>query len=65
VENVVVDEGHRRAGVGALLMDAARAHGHAASCYKLELTAEDPLAFAFYEAVGLRPFARVYKEYVS
>ena len=65
VENVVVDEAHRRCGVGAVLLEAARDHGRAEGCYKLQLSADDPGAFAFYEALGLRPAARTYKEYLS
>lgn len=65
VENVVVDQAHRRSGIGALLLDAARAHGRAAGCYKLQLSADDPDASAFYEAVGLRATARTFKEYLT
>ncbi|MGY2074263.1 N-acetyltransferase family protein [Blastococcus sp. SYSU DS0828] len=65
VENVVVDGTHRRTGVGATLLGAAREHGRRTGCYKLQLSADDPAAFAFYEAVGLRPAARTYKEYLG
>ncbi len=65
VENVVVDAGARRTGVGRALLAAARAHGEAAGCYKLQLSADDPAAFAFYEAAGLAAAARTYKQYLD
>ncbi len=65
VENVVVDRAHRRAGVGRALLDAARARGRAGGCYKVQLSAADPEASAFYEAAGLRPTARTYKAYLD
>ena len=65
VENVVVDRAYRRAGVGRALLDAARTHGRAAGCYKVQLSADAPDAFAFYEAAGLRPTARTYKAYLD
>ena len=64
VENVVVEAAHRRSGVGRALLDAARAHGRAAGCYKLQLSADDPEAFAFYEAAGLAATARTYEQYL-
>ena len=63
IENVVVDRAARRTGVGRALLDAARAHGRAAGCYELQLSADDPEAFAFYEAAALRSAARTYKAY--
>ncbi len=63
VENVVVDDGHRRAGVGRALLDAAEAVGRAAGCYKLQLSAADDEAFRFYDALGLEHGGRVYKRY--
>ena len=65
VENVVVDAGARRAGVGRALLAAARSHGEAAGCYELQLSADDPAAFAFYEAAGLAAAARTYKQYLG
>ncbi|MGY1761496.1 GNAT family N-acetyltransferase [Geodermatophilus sp. SYSU D00779] len=64
VENVVVDAGARRAGVGRALLAAARAHGEAAGCDELQLSADDPEAFAFYEAAGLQAAARTYERYL-
>jgi GNAT superfamily N-acetyltransferase len=51
--------------VGRALLDAARARGRAAGCYKVQLSADAPDAFAFYEAAGLRPTARTYKAYLD
>ncbi|SHN58879.1 Acetyltransferase (GNAT) family protein [Geodermatophilus obscurus] len=65
VENVVVDAGARRAGVGRALLAAARAHGEAAGCYELQLSADDPAAFAFHEAADWAPAARTYKQYLD
>ena len=65
VENVVVDADARRAGVGRALLATARSHGEAAGCYRLQLCADDPVAFAFYEAAGLAAAARTYKQYLD
>ena len=65
VENVVVDHDHRRHGVGAALLGAAEAVGRAAGCYKLQLSADDSTAFAFYEAAGWEHTARTYKRYLD
>ena len=64
VENVVVDRAHHRRGVGTALMSAAREHAEAAGCYKLQLSADEASAYAFYEAAGFRPAARTYKQYL-
>jgi GNAT superfamily N-acetyltransferase len=65
VENIVVDKRHRRRGVGAALLETAAAVGRAAGCYKLQLSADDSNAFAFYEAVGWEHSARTYKRYLG
>jgi GNAT superfamily N-acetyltransferase len=65
VENVVVDAGARRGGVGRALLAAARAHGEAAGCYEVPLSADDPEAFDLYEATGLRVAARTYAAYLG
>ncbi len=65
VAYVVVDAGARRTGVARALLAAARAHGEAAGCYELQLSADDPAAFAFYEAAGLAAAARTYKQYLD
>jgi GNAT superfamily N-acetyltransferase len=63
VENVVVAEAHRGSGVGRVLMDAARQRARAAGCYKLQLSAVDAPAFAFYERLGMRHDGRTYKDF--
>jgi GNAT superfamily N-acetyltransferase len=63
VENGAVDAGAGRAGIGRALPAAARAHGQAAGCYVLELSADDPEVPALYEAAGLRSAARTYEQY--
>ncbi len=65
VENVVVDAGARRAGVGRALLAAARSHGEAAGCYELQLSADDRGAFACCEAAGLEAAARTYMQYLD
>ncbi len=65
VENVVVDAGARRAGVGRALLAAARAHGEAAGCSELQLSADEPGAFAIHEAAGLAAAARTYEQYLD
>lgn len=65
IENVVVDEMHRRRGVGRLLLAAAVEVGRSAGCYKAQLSADDPDAFEFYEANGFRAGARTYKAYLD
>lgn len=65
VENVVVAAGHRRRGIARALLAEAERRGRAAGCYKLVLSAEDPEAFAFYEAAGLHATARTYKLYLD
>ena len=65
VENVVVAASHRRRGIARALLAEAERRGRAAGCYKLVLSAEDPQAFAFYEAAGLQATARTYKRYLD
>ena len=63
VENVVVAEGHRGAGIGRALLDTARERARAAGCYKLQLAATEDPAYAFYEAAGMRQDGRTYKDF--
>jgi len=63
VENVVVADGHRGAGIGRALLDAARHRARAAGCYKLQLSAADDSAYSFYEASGMRHDGRTYKDF--
>jgi GNAT superfamily N-acetyltransferase len=65
VENVVVAEGSRGAGIGRALLDAARQHARAAGCYKLQLSATEDAAYAFYEATGMRHDGRTYKDFFA
>jgi GNAT superfamily N-acetyltransferase len=65
VENVVVAEGHRGVGIGRALLDTARERARAAGCYKLQLSANEDPASAFYEATGMRHDGRTYKDYLA
>ena len=63
VENVVVAERQRGAGMGRALLDAARDRARAAGCYKLQLSAAEDSAYAFYEAAGMTHDGRTYKDF--
>ncbi len=65
VENVVVAASHRGRGIGRALLAEAASRARAAGCYKLQLSAVEPDAFAFYEAVGWRRAGRTYKVYLD
>jgi ribosomal protein S18 acetylase RimI-like enzyme len=54
VEDVVVDQAQRSQGVGALMMDHAKALAQEAGCYKLALSSNQKRerAHAFYESLG-------------
>ncbi len=65
VENVVVAASHRGRGIGRALLAEAASRARAAGCYKLQLAALDPGAFAFYEAVGWQRAGRTYKVYLD
>jgi GNAT superfamily N-acetyltransferase len=56
VENVVVDEAHRSAGHGELLMRHAIAEARRARCYKIALTSNKQRAdaYRFYQRLGFR-----------
>ena len=64
VENVVVDAAHRGRGIGRALLDAARERARAAGCYKVQLSATEDSAYAFYEAAGMQDGGRTFKDYV-
>jgi GNAT superfamily N-acetyltransferase len=66
VENVVVDAGHRRRGIGGALMEAAIALATAAGCYKLQLVSHDrrDAAHGLYVAAGLDAPVRGYRRYL-
>jgi ribosomal protein S18 acetylase RimI-like enzyme len=65
VENVVVDAGHRRRGIGASLLDAAVSLARSAGCYELQLVSRHDRteAHALYESRGLSAAARGYRRY--
>jgi GNAT superfamily N-acetyltransferase len=65
LEKVVVDRDHRRAGVGAALLDAAMALAREADCYKVQLLSrgERGDAHTFYEAQGFEGSARGFRRY--
>jgi len=63
VENVVVAEDRRGSGIGRALLDAARERARAAGCYKLQLSATEDPAYAFYEATGMQHDGRTYKDF--
>jgi GNAT superfamily N-acetyltransferase len=65
VENVVVNAGYRRAGVGSALLQAAVNLARRAGCYKVQLLsrAERSAAHAFYESHGFRAVAQGYRLY--
>jgi GNAT superfamily N-acetyltransferase len=67
VENVVVDPGHRRTGVGAALLEAAVGLARRAGCYKVQLLsrAEREAAHRFYESRGFRAVAQGYRLYLD
>lgn len=62
VENVVVDEGRRRAGIGRALLEAGVGWARETGCYKAQLVADDALANqAFYRRCGFMPAAIGFK----
>ena len=62
IENVIVDAGTRRRGVGAALMREAIARARAAGCFKILLTSnkERPEAHDFYRSLGFRETHRAF-----
>jgi len=62
IENVVVDAGTRRRGVGAALMREAIARARVAGCFKILLTSnkERPEAHRFYQRLGFRETHRAF-----
>ena len=59
VENLVIDEGYRRRGLGKLLMDYAMARAKEEGCYKLVLSTSKKRkeAHRFYRSLGLQALA--------
>ena len=60
VENVVVDESHRRTGLGRTIMDGTLQAAWDAGCYKAMLMtgSRTPGTHAFYRACGFSPDAK-------
>ena len=65
VENMVVDEGHRRQGVGKLLMDYAIARAKEAGCYRIVLTSDKRRgdAHKFYQSLGFEASSHGFRLY--
>ncbi|MEJ2851895.1 MULTISPECIES: GNAT family N-acetyltransferase [unclassified Saccharothrix] len=66
VENMVVDPGARRRGLGSALLDSALAWAAECGCYKVQLlsNARREEAHSFYEKHGFVPSARGYRRYL-
>lgn len=65
VENVVVDGAHRGLGIGRAMLESALDHARSEGCYKVQLSAVEQPAFAFYAAVGMQASGRTYKRYLD
>jgi GNAT superfamily N-acetyltransferase len=65
VEYVVVDEAHRRRGIGKLLMDYVILRCKEAGCYKIMLTSDKrrEQAHQFYRSLGFEASAHGFKLY--
>ena len=66
VEYVVVDDNHRKQGIGKLLMDYVVARAREAGCYKIMLTSDNRRtgAHRFYEAIGFQASAHGFRLYL-
>lgn len=66
VENMVIDPGYRRQGLGRLLMDYAVARAKEAGCYKLSLSSnkERQEAHRFYRSSGFEASAHGFRLYL-
>ena len=67
VENVVVDEGSRRLGVGRALTDEMVRRCDEAGCYKLQLLSNKrrTSAHEFYRSVGFEAVAEGFRRYLA
>jgi GNAT superfamily N-acetyltransferase len=65
VENVIVDAGRRRTGIGRALMDELLRVAQDAGCYKIQLLSRKGRseAHAFYEVCGFEPVAEGFRRY--
>jgi len=66
VENVVVDSGYRRKGIGKLLMDEITARAKEAECYKVQLLSNKSRSEAhqFYLSLGYEASAEGFRLYL-
>ena len=66
VENLVVDVGYRRRGIGRLLMEYALARAREAGCYKLQLLSSTKRweAHRFYKKLGFKTTAYGFRMYL-
>ncbi|MFC4565994.1 GNAT family N-acetyltransferase [Nocardiopsis mangrovi] len=66
VDNVVVDAGCRRRGIGRALMDDAVDRAARAGCYKIELLSHESRGSAheFYRALGFSDFVEGFRRYL-
>jgi GNAT superfamily N-acetyltransferase len=66
VENMVVDEGHRRGGVGQALMEEVLLRARGAGCYKVQLLSRRVRTDAhdFYRALGFEDSAQGFRLYL-
>ena len=67
VENVVVDQHSRRAGVGRALMEEVVERCRRADCYKIQLLSREhrTSAHVFYEGLGFQPSAKGFRLYLA
>jgi GNAT superfamily N-acetyltransferase len=67
VENVVVDHGERRAGVGRALMEEIVRRCRQADCYKIQLLSRKhrQSAHIFYESLGFQRSAEGFRLYLT
>jgi GNAT superfamily N-acetyltransferase len=67
VENVVVDQGERRAGVGRALMEEIVRRCRQADCYKIQLLSRKHRrsAHTFYESLGFQRSAEGFRLYLT
>lgn len=67
VENVVVDQGHHRQGVGRALMEEAARRAGEANCHRLQLlsSARRTEAHAFYRAIGMDATPRGFRLFLD
>jgi ribosomal protein S18 acetylase RimI-like enzyme len=66
VENIVVDAGYRRRGIGRLLMDYAVSRAREVGCYKVQLLSnvKRKEAHRFYRALGFQTSAYGFRMYL-